>query len=323
MKKLQELKNHHLYMIMEELLLTHSATMQELMLKTGLSQPSVRNMIRYLQEEGYIEETGIDLSTGGRCPVRFTLSKKQFRVLSIYVLSHEIQYRYDDKEETIEYKNEDHLKEVILLLIKESYCTCCCIGVEGIVKHDVYLTDHQDEFIYHYWFKELNEEVNIPIYLENDVKAMHLGEYYTHSLNRSVYLHVNEVGIGSSYIDNISLYGKNGIAGEIGLLHYNGITLNKRVRDCKNQDEFNEIISYLLLVIYTMLDPKEIYLSISIPWQVNEEYIKKYLKKYIFLDIPLNITISKDYQELLFYGLKTIGTLNLIKKITGEKNEKV
>ena len=74
---LKDVKKHHLYNIMNDLLIHKDATMSELIRRTALSQPSVRNMIRLLEEHAMIQEIGNDASNGGRCPIRFAIEEKR------------------------------------------------------------------------------------------------------------------------------------------------------------------------------------------------------------------------------------------------------
>ena len=56
--------------------------------KTDLSQPSIRNMLRSLQKQNIIHEIGCDFSTGGRCPTRFALNTDKFHLLCIFIQNH-------------------------------------------------------------------------------------------------------------------------------------------------------------------------------------------------------------------------------------------
>ena len=52
--------------------------MNELVENLQLSQPSISNMVRILQEKQLIQEIGNDLSSGGRCPTRFALNENNY-----------------------------------------------------------------------------------------------------------------------------------------------------------------------------------------------------------------------------------------------------
>ena len=67
--------------------------MNELVGNLQLSQPSIRNMVRILQEKQLIQEVGNDLSSGGRCPTRFALNEKNYLILCLYIQVDKIIYQ--------------------------------------------------------------------------------------------------------------------------------------------------------------------------------------------------------------------------------------
>ena len=83
MNALKETKKKHLLAILKYLYLHNSSTMNELVENLQLSQPSIRNMVRILQEKQLIQEIGNDFSSGGRCPTRFALNEI-FNSMSLY-----------------------------------------------------------------------------------------------------------------------------------------------------------------------------------------------------------------------------------------------
>ena len=115
--------------------------------------------------------------------------------------------------------------------------------------------------------KDIKKEIDLPIQLQNDVKMIHQGCCFTYQQDATYYLYINEVGIGSSYFyKDEPLYGNTGIMGEIGLISIKGKTINQRVRECQSQDEFNELLGLLVSMIFTMLDPTRLELSLDLKW---------------------------------------------------------
>ena len=55
---------------------------------------------------------------------------------------------------------------------------------------------------------------------------------------------------------------------EIGLISIKGKTINQRVRECQSQDEFNELLGLLVSMIFTMLDPTRLELSLDLKWRL-------------------------------------------------------
>lgn len=317
---LKDVKKHHLNNIMNDLLIHKNATMSELVTRTGLSQPSVRNMVRMLEEHAMIREVGNDESSGGRCAARFAVEKKDYHILCVYAQTNGIRYQlinYDVLvlEETCGQKDDAAMESFVLGLLHKYQLDCCVIAVDGVVEDDQYMTDHKDTFVHHQWVKKLKKQTTIPIYLENDVKMMHLGQYYHEPMKRSVYLHVNEEGIGSSYMEvDTPIYGTNGLLGEIGLIPIGEQSLNQRIRSCQTQAQFNQEMRTLLSIIITMLDPNRIDVSLHVAWVFDEEEIKDNLKRYIHLPLKNNIHIDQDYQNRLFEGMVYTGIKKLMKE---------
>lgn len=317
---LKGVKKHHLNNIMNDLLIHKNATMSELVTRTALSQPSVRNMVRMLEEHAMIQEVGNDESSGGRCATRFAMEKKNYHILCVYAQTNGICFQlfyYDVLmlEEICDQKDDEAMESFVLGLLHEHPVDCCVIAVDGVVEDDQYMTDHKDTFEHHQWVKNLKKQTQIPIYLENDVKMMHLGRYYHAPMKRSVYLHINEAGIGSSYMEvDTPRYGTSGLLGEIGLIPIGEQSLNQRIRSCQTQAQFNEEMVTLLSIIITMLDPNRIDVSLHVAWAFDEEEIKDRLKQCIHLPLKNNIHIDKDYQIGLFEGMVYTGIKNLVKE---------
>ncbi|MEG0365301.1 MAG: ROK family transcriptional regulator [Coprobacillus sp.] len=323
-QSIHNIKTNHLYQMTWDLFIKGNATMQELINSTGLSQPSVRNMIRELQQSGLIEEIGNDHSTGGRCPTRFGLTKEHFHILNLYV--HEkyvdyqmICYREVEKQDRFEYKNDNELIEIIKTLINENGCQYCIIAVEGMVDQDIYITDHYNTYQENRWVVDLKALVDIPIYLENDVKVMQLGRFYQGYKDRSVYLYINDIGIGCSYMDNGKLLkGEHGLSGEIGLIPYQGKTLNQCIRECQSEEEFIEIVIHLLIIIYSFVDPKHVDLFYN-KKDIYVDIIRDKLIKQLPHYKPFDICVVDDCYNDLYMGMSYLGIDCLLKKLTEER----
>ena len=133
--KLQDMKRNHLYMILNELYLNDNATINELIEKTDLSQPSIRNMLRSLQKQNIIHEIGCDFSTGGRCPTRFALNTDKFHLLCIFIQNHiaHVHIIYNKQEQAhfhIDYQVEVDLIKQIQHIIQQYSIHCCVLLLE-------------------------------------------------------------------------------------------------------------------------------------------------------------------------------------------------
>lgn len=328
-KILKDVKKHHLHLLLQSLFSRDSATMSELSNDTQLSQPSVRNMIRLLQQHDIVKETGNDHSTGGRCPTRFALVEKHFNIICLYIQNPKITYQIHSYKkilttDILEFEDEQQLITLIKVLLTKFNCQCIVIAVEGIVRNNEYLTDHNNHFETHTWITELEKSINIPILVENDVKAMQLGTCYHHHKNSSIYLHLNKKGIGSSYMYNGQLvHGKYGIAGEIGLIPYHDISLNQAVRTCNKPKDFQNIIAYLLIIVLTSLDPEHVDLSLELDWDLDWHLINETIYTYLHSQFIYDIKVYKQYLDNLFHGLNYLGIEKILKQLVEESNEKI
>lgn len=150
---------------------------------------------------------------------------------------------------------------------------------------------------------------------------IHQGCYFTYQQDSTYYLYINEVGIGSSYFyKDEPLYGRSGIMGEIGLISLKGKTINQQIRECQNQEEFNEILSLLLSIVFTMIDPKRLELSLDLKWRYEENIIEKVLNE-INQSCFENLYFHEDVSSMLFDGLVYRGVVYLLKERI-ERNEK-
>ena len=135
MNALKETKKKHLLAILKYLYLHNSSTMNELVGNLQLSQPSIRNMVRILQEKQLIQEIGNDFSSGGRCPTRFALNEKNYLILCLYIQVDKVIYQVRSfseikKEDTLFYQEEEELKKIIRQLVDKNEVHCCQIAVE-------------------------------------------------------------------------------------------------------------------------------------------------------------------------------------------------
>lgn len=162
--------------------------------------------------------------------------------------------------------------------------------------------------------KDIKKEIDLPIQLQNDVKMIHQGCYFTYQQDATYYLYINDVGIGSSYFyKDEPLYGNTGIMGEIGLISFKGKTINQRIRECQSQDEFNELLGLLVSMIFTMLDPTRLEFSLDLKWNYEEKIIKNILNK-IDKNCFKNLYFHKDISSMLFEGLTYRGIVYLLKE---------
>lgn len=308
---------HHLYM-------KKDATMLDLVQDTQLSQSSVRNMLRQFEDNNIVESIGVDESTGGRCPVRFSLNPALFSLICLFVHKDyaecKIMRLYEVIESSkIEYSSFDQLSDKIKNMIKKYKSTAVVMAVEGIVNGHIYYTDHEDQYIRNDWIEHLQQQIMIPIYIENDVRCMQRGIYkHDESIDNFVYLYISSLGMGGSVMVNGTiLNGYKGIIGELGLIPYHDKTINQAIRACHNELEFNQIISHLLVITCLSNDPQKIMISSKLSFPLDLPLLKQQLKSGVHQDYCLEL--EENPNQCLFDGLEYLGMMNLIRKIAGEK----
>lgn len=209
---------------------------------TGLTPASVTNITKFLMNAEYLNEIGIGESSGGRPPVILELNPEaryaigvELGVGVIEVVIANLQARIitkksaeiPDTEETKEYSTVlSKLFSMIEEVMKESGIDRQKIMGIGMAIHGVVNAfAGVSEFApYYNWkkveiSKELYERFGYPVYIDNDVRAMALGEsWFGNARGVDNFITVNiSNGIGAGIIiDNKPYYGVDFSAGEIG-----------------------------------------------------------------------------------------------------------
>ena len=207
---------------------------------TGLTPASVTNITKMLIEDEYLVECKVGQSSGGRPPIMLELNPNARYVIGISIgvgmidvvitnLSAEIILKksIEINEERYDY---DFVFKDLVKLINE-VIECSKIEKEkilgaGVALHGI-VNARTGMSIYspYYGWKEINikealeNELNLGVYVDNDVRAMALGESWfgiTKDISNFVTLNISN-GIGAGIIiNNKPYYGVDFSAGEIG-----------------------------------------------------------------------------------------------------------
>lgn len=207
---------------------------------TGLTPASVTNITKMLIEDEYLVECKVGQSSGGRPPIMLELNPNARYVIGISIgvgmidvvitnLSAEIILKksIEINEERYDY---DFVFKKLVKLINE-VIECSKIEKEkilgaGVALHGI-VNARTGMSIYspYYGWKEINikealeNELNLGVYVDNDVRAMALGESWfgiTKDISNFVTLNISN-GIGAGIIiNNKPYYGVDFSAGEIG-----------------------------------------------------------------------------------------------------------
>lgn len=316
------LKENNSFLLLHDLYHKQNATMYELVEDTQLSQSSVRNLLRKFETDKIVESIGVEKSTGGRCPICFSLASQSFVFFCGYVHKDYIEYRIVQLDKTIEegqihFENHHEIRKHFDELMTKYSLQCFVLAVEGIVNGQHYYTDHEKNYDTHVWIEQLQEQIGIPIYVENDVKVMQQGIYKeSEHLKNFVFLYLNHLGMACSTMRNGELLqGSKGMIGELGLLPFENITINEAIRICDTQAKFHQLLVYLLAIISTSLDPERILISSQLAYDLDIEYACESLKNIVHQNYLLECV--DEPVKRLFDGLEYIGIIKILKTRIG------
>lgn len=214
-----------------------SSSITELSKELTTSVPKTTVLVGELIKEGLLQDEGKIDSTGGRRASVFGLVSDACFFLGVDVKKYHInvglmdfQKRMVTHKDKLPFKMEntaESLKKLIQLIrdfishsqIESARILGCGINLTGRINQH---TGHSYSF---YHFKEeplaevIEQEIEIPTYLENDSRSMAFGEFYSGELSseRNV-LFVNlDYGIGLGIVvDGKIYYGRSGFSGEFG-----------------------------------------------------------------------------------------------------------
>ena len=207
---------------------------------TGLTPASVTNITKMLIEDEYLVECKVGQSSGGRPPIMLELNPNARCVIGISIgvgmidvvitnLSAEIILKKSIEINEERYDYDFVFKELVKLINEVIECSKiekekilgAGVALHGIVNARTGMSIYSP----YYGWKEINikealeNELNVGVYVDNDVRAMALGESWfgiTKDISNFVTLNISN-GIGAGIIiNNKPYYGVDFSAGEIG-----------------------------------------------------------------------------------------------------------
>lgn len=221
--------------------------------ETGLTPPSVSNIVKVLLEKGLIRETQLGESQGGRKPTMLTLNSNNFFVIGVdagpgyikcLLANLEGETKKEYRSPSIKGMSEEQfLQEMINSihkLLEGGISKEKIIGI-GVAMHGaVDAVNGIGLFAPNLGYRNivikdcLEEEFSIDVRVENDARAMAMGEYWFAEHGEPETLVALNIGsgVGSGIILNGKLfYGAQSVAGEIGHMT---IDLHGEVCECGN-----------------------------------------------------------------------------------------
>ena len=216
----------------------------------GTSIPTTTKLVEELMEEGLIEDKGKSDANGGRRPSIYGLNPAVGHFIGIDIHSHDISVAVTDFkgnlidfQETIPFSlesTEQSFRE-LCRIVKEytsrleslkSRTLAYGINLAGRVNKDT-------GYCFSYFIGEdmpitslLQDELNAPVFVENDSRAMTYGEYINGVADSETNMLFLNVGWGlgmGMIVDGKLSYGKSGFSGEIG--HF-PLLNNDRICSC-------------------------------------------------------------------------------------------
>lgn len=236
--------------------------------ETKLTPPTVSSIVRELMEEELVVESELGESKGGRKPTMLLVNKDGYFVIGVDVspktikcivsnLAGQIKYRVNIPVQT------PLTNESFLNLLKESIYTIFqklsnherLLGI-GVAMHGVVDIDTGTSIVAPILQlknipikKVLEQELKMEVKVENDARAMALGEaWFGNHGNRSNMMAVNiGSGVGAGVVvDNKLYHGAMDLAGEVGHM---AIDMNGELCDCGNRGCFEAYVSARSIVI--------------------------------------------------------------------------
>lgn len=235
------LKNHTLRrennvgLVLTEIINQPGVSRAEIAKITNLNKATVSEIVRDLLEKHYIEETGIGESSfsGGRRPILLKINKKAGISFSLDIRFDHVSYLASFLDgEAIEtgsfdlYINSENIVNVIVDIIEKhkKNMPTTPYGIVGITiaVHGI-VSDNQILYTPYYDISTLNlaeiltEELDIPVYLENEANLTALAESTLDSEHQNLITCSIHTGVGAGIIIDDGLYkGHQGRSGEIG-----------------------------------------------------------------------------------------------------------
>lgn len=248
--------------ILNKIRLSEPISRAEIAQETGITPPTVSSIVKELIAENLVEESILGESSGGRKPTMLLIKRNGHYIIGIDAGSNKIRGVATDLVGTIlletevkieRHTNNEHflhtLKEVVRTIFMKIDDKNKVLGI-GVAMHGVVdvslgislyssnsgLSDIPIK-------EELEKEFNVLVMVENNSRAMALGEYWFgdhDEVESFVTINIGR-GVGSGIVDKGRLfYGAQDIAGEIGHMT---MDLNGEICSCGNRGCFETFVT--------------------------------------------------------------------------------
>ena len=214
-------------------------SLADLSKELNTSIPTITKLVGELMDEGFLMDMGKQGTNGGRRPSIYGLNPAAGYFVGVDIRKHDVSIAVTDfKGQLVDYYDEIPM---ILESTEASFKNLCTIIKDYLDKIDIDKdkvlaygvnlsgrVNHLTGYCFTYFIGEnkqigtlLEEELNAPVFIENDSRAMTYGEYICGAAkDEKNMLYINVAwGLGMGMIiDGRLSYGKSGFSGEIGHL---------------------------------------------------------------------------------------------------------
>lgn len=305
----EDIKRINKTIIRKVLLELGSATRKELSLKSGISNAAIGTFLSEMLEANEIVET-YDESSGGRCPSRFSLYKDNYHILCGQIDHQDLIFKIFNTEskvlsdDKIHFTTSQDLVDRLDTLCEEFQIKAISISTAGIIQEDVLLHGtglHKSDLI-----KCMKEHFDFPVQFENDVKCMLKGYHNLHRENCAdiAYIYLTENGMGSACMTNYEvIQGKDGMAGELGMLKYEDKTLNQWCSDISIGMDAGRVLAQFVMIFVCCMNPEVIVLTgANVTEQVKMDVINR-TADFVKHRFTVNIEIDDDHEASIWKAL--------------------
>ncbi len=230
------MKNMNMATVLEKIQQNNGISRAQIAKETGLTAATVTNLVTELLSDGVIKEFKTGVSTGGRRPIILKMNADKYAIASVYISPDKIEFMllnllaeeiyYTD----INYSKSNTVEECMDFIVQQYNSVKTgfkrkiigvSVGMHGLVDTLSGISVFAPNLGWHNVEikKMLSDKIDAPIFVDNDVRLMTLGEVWfgiAKNVSDMVYLYIGN-GIGSSIIVNKEVYGGcSSGAGEIG-----------------------------------------------------------------------------------------------------------
>lgn len=295
----QMVKRHNKKLIRNILRNSQTIGVSELTKETGLSYPTVANLIKELIQDNEVIEVEETVSNGGRPAAQYrlnpeykygvvmNLSPKVIKYVVVDVLCNEVERgKFDVTDDKI--TPEDLISHVSYIKKKYDNLASLALGIPGVaIEDDIRFLDLFPELEGTKLSRRMREELGVRMVAENDSNAMALAEIR----GEESFAHIVYVGhcVGCGIVINGELFrGCDGYAGEIHPI-------------CEHLDDPVLAMVETIKFVTGVLNLKRVYISADC--DINPVRVTGGLKKIFEKDMLPEIEFVKDADKVYIEGL--------------------